>query len=162
LNLHDGNAGGKTSPLLDCRVCDDSYDLGEKGFNYHSAPFHARLGQDPQANLNGAFYPADFFTTAYQAIPTTSYQAKAGEEVRFRVLQPHGRNRQHAFLIYGHDFADLLPRFGSPHSPIISVGKGLTVNIRQANPGSWLYRDGPAHLWAGGLWGSFVVGQPKP
>lgn len=162
LNLHDGNAVGKTSPLLDCRVCDDSYDLGEKGFNYHSAPFYARLGQDPQANLNGAFYPTDFFTTAYQAIPTTSYQANAGEEVRFRVLQPHGRNRQHAFLIYGHDFADLLPRFGSPHSPLISVGKGLTVNIRQANPGSWLYRDGPVHSWAGGLWGTFVVGQPKP
>lgn len=160
LNLHYRTAAGTTDPIPDCRVCDDSYDLGEKGFNYHSAPFQARLGQHPSANLNGALYPADFFTPTYQSISTTTYRAVPGEEVRFRVLQPHGRNRQHTFLLYGHDFLDLLPNFGSPHSPLISVGKGLTVNIRHANPGYWLYRDGPTHMWAGGMWGSFVVGQP--
>jgi hypothetical protein len=160
LNLHHRIAAGTTEPMPDCRVCDDSYDLGEKGFNYHSAPFQARLGQHPLANLNGAWYPPDFFTPAYRSIPTTTYRAVPGEEVRFRVLQPHGRNRQHAFLVYGHDFPDLLPQFGSPHSPLISIGKGLTVNIRHANPGYWLYRDGPTHMWASGMWGSFVVGQP--
>jgi hypothetical protein len=157
LNLHSTKQDGRKVAIPDCRICDDSYDLGEKGFNYHTAPFSARLDQDPPANLNGAFFPADFFTSAYKPIPTTTYEAHSGEEVRFRVLQPHGRSRQHAFLIYGHDFPDLLPNFGSNHSPLMSVGKGLTVNIRSANPGYWLYRDGPAHMWSSGLWGSFVV-----
>ncbi len=160
LNLHYRTTAGKMEPMPDCRICDDSYDLGEKGFNYHTAPFQVRLGQKPLANLNGAFYPTDFFSSEYQSIPTTTYLAEAGKELRFRVLQPHGRNRQHAFLVYGHDFQDLLRSFGSPHSPLISVGKGLTVNIQNAKPGYWLYRDGPAHMWAGGMWGSLVVGQP--
>lgn len=160
LNLHVKKSDGSSEPLPDCRICDDSYDLGDKAFNHHTAPFQARLGQAPDANLNEAFYPTNFFTPQYKAIPTTEYTAMTGEEVRFRVLQPHGRARQHAFLIYGHDFADLLPNYGSPHSPLISVGKAMTVTIPSAHEGYWLYRDGPNHMWSGGLWGSFQVGEP--
>lgn len=161
LNLHSTKSDGSSEALPDCRICDDSYDLGEKAFNYHTAPFQARLGQAPNANLNAAFYPTNFFMPAYKEIPTTEYTALPGEEVRFRVLQPHGRARQHAFLIYGHDFPDMLPYYGSPHSPLMSVGKAMTVKIPEAHEGYWLYRDGPAHMWSGGLWGSFTVGTPK-
>lgn len=162
LNLHQAKTDNSPSWIIkDCRICDDSYDLGEKAFNYHTAPFHARLGQADDANLNEVFYPADFFTPQYKPIPTTGYTAEPGEEVRFRILQPHGRARQHAFLLYGHDFEDILPYYGSPHSPLISVGKAMTVTIPNAREGYWLYRDGPNHMWAGGLWGSFQVGSPK-
>lgn len=160
LNLHYTKKDGSTSPIPDCRICDDSYDLGDKAFNHHTAPFQTRLGQEPDANLNEAFYPTNFFTSAYKPIPTTTYTAEPGEEVRFRVLQPHGRSRQHAFMVYGHDFQDMLPDFGSPHSPLISVGKAITVTIPEAQEGNWLYRDGPAQMWSGGLWGSFNVGTP--
>lgn len=161
LNLHYTKSDGKSGPLPDCRICDDSYDLGDKAFNYHTAPFQIRLGQAPEANLNEAFYPTNFLTPQYKPIPTTEYTALPKEEVRFRVLQPHGRARQHAFLLYGHDFQDILPYYGSPHSPLMSVGKAMTVKIPHAQEGYWLYRDGPAQMWSGGLWGSFQVGEPK-
>lgn len=160
LNLHYTKPDGSSAPTPPCRICDDSYDFGDKAFNHHTAPFQARLGQDPSANLNDAFYPTNFFTPHYKAIPTTEYTAQPGEEVRFHVLQPHGRSRQHAFLLYGHDFTDLLPYYGSPHSPLMSVGKSITAKIPHAHEGYWLYRDGPAQLWSGGLWGSFTVGTP--
>jgi hypothetical protein len=160
VNLHYTKSDGSTAPLPDCRICDDSYDLGDKAFNYHTAPFQARLGQAPDTNLNGAFYPTNFLTPQYKPVPTTEYTALPGEEVRFRVLQPHGRARQHAFLLYGHDFEDILPKYGSAHSPLISVGKAMTVTIPSAHEGYWLYRDGPNQMWSGGLWGSFTVGTP--
>ena len=160
LNLHYTKSDGSTKPMPDCRICDDSYDLGDKAFNYHTAPFQARLGQDPDANLNEAFFPSDFFTQDFRPIPTSEYTALPGEEVRFRVLQPHGRSRQHAFMLYGHNYEDMLPYFGSPHSALMSVGKAMTVTIAEAVEGNWLYRDGPAQMWSGGLWGSFKVGNP--
>ncbi len=160
LNLHK-KSGDSDGPIENCRICDDSYDLGDKAFNYQTAPFFARLGQKDKANLNQVFYPTNFFTPEYKPIPTAEYTANPGEEVRFRVLQPHGRARQHAFLLYGHDFEDLLPKYGSAHSPLMSVGKALTVTIPSAREGYWLYRDGPNPMWSAGLWGSFQVGTPK-
>lgn len=167
LNLHLRREGKTAIPVPDCPVCDDSYDLGEKGINYRSAPFWVRLGQRPQdpnnegrwylPDLNGAYYPDDFFTEARQRVPTPRFVAEAGEEVRFRVLQPAGRARQRTFLVYGHDFPDLLPYFGSSHTPLISVGKAITAKIGKARAGHWLYRDGPAQIWAGGAWGVFDV-----
>lgn len=85
-------------------------------------------------------------------------QPKTGEEVRFRVLQPHGRNRQHAFILYGHDYEDMLPRYGSRSSSLISIGKAVTVTIPEAHPGRWLYRDGSAHMWSSGMWGGICRG----
>jgi manganese oxidase len=161
LNLHQVQSDGSSKLVDHCRICDDSYDLGDKAFNYHTAPFFARLGQTDNANLNEVFYPTNFFTPQYKPIPTAEYTAIPGEEVRFRVLQPHGRARQHAFLLYGHDFDDILPKYGSAHSPLISVGKAMTITIPSAHEGYWLYRDGPNHMWSGGLWGSFQVGIPK-
>jgi hypothetical protein len=162
LNLHYAKRNnGHSTPIPDCRICDDSYDLGDKAFNYATAPFAFRLGQSPDANLNQAFFPDNFFTPGYKPIPTEHFRAEPDDEVRFRVLQPQGRNRQHTFLVYGHGYDDLLPRFGSPHSALMSVGKAMTVRVPKAHPGYWLYRDGPAQLWAGGLWGSFTVGSPS-
>ena len=170
LNLYYGEQGVGI-PVPDCRICDDSYDLGEKGINYSSAPFWLRLGQAPRQkpgagpgdpwflpDLNGAYFPRHFFTEALnQAIPTPEFTANSGDEVRFRVLQPSGRARQRSFLVYGHDYPDLLPYFGSAHAPLISVGKAITATIDSAKPGHWLYRDGPAQIWAGGAWGVFDV-----
>jgi manganese oxidase len=47
LNLHWRNPWtGKVEVVKDCNVCDDSYDLGERGVSYRSAPFWARLNKD--------------------------------------------------------------------------------------------------------------------
>lgn len=165
--------------ISDCPVCDDSYDFGEKGVNYKSAPFWARLriskgrfsmssqnNFGPKSNLNHAVFPQTFFFDKWRPIPTPTFVAYAGEEVRFRVVQPHGRARQRAFLVYGHDYYDLIPKFGSPHSALVSAGKALNIPLEgPVKAGCYLYRDGPSQMWSGGVWGSFHVynkGGSKP
>ncbi|GJL63247.1 MAG: hypothetical protein NPIRA04_19010 [Nitrospirales bacterium] len=180
LNLHwpassDENGsslpdGGSSSVALEnCPICDDSYDRGEKGINYRTDPFWARLRNGthddgtavntrPGSNLNHVIFPENFFQESFAEIPTPVYEATAGEDVRFRVVQPHGRARQRTFLTLGHDYQDLLPQFGSPHSALISAGKAITATIEGgAKEGCYMYRDGPSQIFAGGAWGRFNV-----
>jgi hypothetical protein len=166
LNLHYESLDA-SHPIPNCLICDDSYDRGEKGINYNTEPFWARLKQKPSLDvasgkwtlpeLNDAYFPENFFLESYQPTATPKFLAKKEEEVRFRVLQPHGRARQRTFMVYGHDFPDMMPEFGSPHAPLISVGKAITAKIDSANPGLWQYRDGPNQMWSGGAWGIFDV-----
>jgi manganese oxidase len=168
LNLHS-----TTGAVPDCAVCDDSYDLGEKGLSYRAAPFWARLNTltgssfAADSNLNHALFPPDFFSPVYPAA-TPTFVAKEGEEVRFRVLQSAGRARQRAFTVYGYDYDDMMPEFGSPASALMSVGKAMTVRLSGPDlnedkvldgvqPGCYIYRDGPAQFFSGGVWGMFVV-----
>ncbi len=122
----------KTEPVGDCPICDDSYDHGEKGINYRAAPFWARLRQGMDSNgrrvfndigagadLNQVQFPKNFLLSSWADIPTPVFQAKAGEEVRFRVSQPYGRARQRAFVSFGADYADMMPGFGCPAIPLI-------------------------------------------
>ncbi len=154
------------SRVVDCLVCDDSYDRGDKGFNYRSEPFWARLrdgGQDvgPRANLNAAVFPPTFFMQERQPIATPGFEAYAGEELRFRVLHPSGRARQRSFLVGGHDYVDLLDGLGSPGAALLAPGKAFTARIGQAHAGCWLYRDGATTLFSGGSWGSLRVHPSK-
>ena len=65
------------------------------------------------------------------------------------------------FLLYGHNLEDLLRKFSSAYSPMILVGKALTVRIPSEHERHWLHRDGPNHMWFNELWGSFTVGTPN-
>src|SRR5690606_16858935 len=121
-----------STPVADCLVCDDSYDRGEKGLNYRSEPFWARLrdgGQDtgPRSDLNAALFPATFLMQEYLPIATKPIRAIAGEEVRIRVLHPGGRARQRAFIAGGHDYVDMMTGFGSPGSALMAPGKAFTA-----------------------------------
>ncbi len=152
-------------PLPNCRVCGDSYDYGEKGVSHRSAPFALRLpGQhgryDPstyprdETDLNRHQFPPDFFTETYRAIPTPVLEALRNEQVMIRVLHPGGRARQRSFSLLGATYDDVFPGFGSGHSGLIGPGKGLTAGlcaprIRE----DYLWRDGPQHIFAGGVWG---------
>lgn len=170
LNLHWNNPAGVSGPIGDCLICDDSYDHGEKGLNYRSAPFWSRLrnGKDISENtvthdtgagsdLNQVLFPDNFLSESWASVPTPIFQAKVGEEVRFRVSQPHGRARQRVFLSFGHNYQDLMPHFGSAHAALLSAGKSITARLDAANQGCYLYRDGPMHIFAGGVWGHFRV-----
>jgi hypothetical protein len=168
LIYQDGlNLRVRGQPIPDCLVCGDSYDRGEKAVNYRTAPFWARLGATPQSELNAFGFPRDFFTPRFRPIPTPHFAAEAGEEVVFRVVQPHGRARQRAFLLLGHDYPELLPQFGSPHSVLIAPGKGITARLDSTAtdgpsgvaPGYWLWRDGPAPHFSGGVWGTLEVSR---
>lgn len=163
--------GGR--PIPDCRICDDSYDLGEKGLNYATAPFWARFPQRrPDADLNGRVFPADFFVVPdadaklggvpaearFGDAPTPRFRAVEGERLLFRLGQPAGRARQRAFVVLGHDYPDAgIERFGSAASSLVSAAKALSAEIPRARPGYWLYRDGPTQHFAGGAWGVLEV-----
>jgi manganese oxidase len=195
LNLHKKVGTAAAIPVQDCPICDDSYDRGEKGVNYRSEPFWARLretGQqvpnakrgpdgeladpesfsdgpiDEQSNLNFAQFPKNVWQSEMAPIATPEFVARAGETVKFRVLQPGGRARQRAFQIVGNDYADLLPfavdgngdkttRMGSPASALLAPGKAITATLKGVRPGCYVYRDGPTSLLSGGVWGSFKV-----
>ncbi|MDD1612109.1 MAG: hypothetical protein LUQ57_03110, partial [Methylococcaceae bacterium] len=169
LNLHY-----KKVPIPDCIICDDSYDLGERGVSYRSAPFWARLGLEPPASgkpgdwvdLNTQTFPANFFQTSYQPIPTPTLEARPGERVKVHVLQPAGRARQRVFTVTGHDYAAMppLPGFGSIGTVLMSPGKAITADLQNTDSGKdgvtegqWLYRDGPAYMFSNGVWGQLTV-----
>lgn len=174
LNLHwpsPWSSDNTSKPIGDCIICDDSYDRGEKGLNYRAAPFWARLRQGMDGNgnlivndtgagsdLNQIVFPNNFLLSSWAHLPTPIFQAKAGEEVRFRISQPHGRARQRTFVSFGHDYPDMLPEFGSSHAALISVGKAMTATLSgAAKEGCYIYRDGPMHMFASGVWGYFRV-----
>ena len=160
-------------PLPNCSVCDDSYDLGEKGVSYRSAPFARRLADwgnplslgltrypNDAVNLNAAAFPSAFFDAGARTLPTPRLVAYPGEELAIRVAHPAGRARQRSFLLLGHAYDDLLPGFGSGHTGLLGPGKALTAAVCASRaPASYLYRDGPQHIFAGGVYGHLDVAQ---
>jgi len=169
MNFH--HAG---KPIPDCLSCDDSYDLGERGVSYRSAPFWARLGLTPPASgrnedwvdLNTQEFPTDFLLPSQGNIPTPAVQGKAGEPLRVHVLDPAGRARQRTFTLLGHNYAELppLPRFGAPGAVLLAPGKAITADLENTDPdktgavpGTWIYRDGPANMFSSGVWGSVLI-----
>lgn len=174
-SLPPSQRGYPGHPLPDCRVCDDSYDRGERGIGYRTAPFARRLAgwggsvwlgiaDYPRdgADLNAALFPLDFFASTHP-VPTPRLLARPNEEVVIRIAHPAGRARQRAFLMMGHSYEDLLPGFGSGHSGLIGPGKALTASTCAASDaGEYLYRDGPQHIFAGGVWGHLAVGSAAP
>lgn len=169
LNLHYNKV-----PIPDCIICDDSYDLGERGVSYRSAPFWARLNLTPPASgksgdwvdLNTQTFPANFFQASYQPIPTPTLEARPGERVKVHVLQPAGRARQRVFTVTGHEYAAMPPLagFGSIGTVLMSPGKAITADLQNTDlgkdgvtEGQWLYRDGPAYMFSNGVWGQLTV-----
>jgi len=147
--------------IPDCFICDDSYDFGEKGINYRSAAFWQRLGLKTDGHkgfdLNDVAFPANFYEDSYKPLPFQDFKAKTGEELRFLVLHPGGRARQHSFQLYGHTFTTGIKEYGSPWSVLVAPGKAETLVIDKSKPGTWLYRDGPATMFANGSWGRLIV-----
>jgi manganese oxidase len=156
-------------PILDCPICDDTYDFGEKGTNLRSSPFFARLrhGNDPlqqhqdmdvQDNLNTFVFPSNFFTPRWHGIETQIFSAKAADEIMFRIIHPGGRARQRAFIPVGFDYDDLYPGFGVPHSALLAPGKAVSaLATAPAEAGCYMWRDGPNQIWASGVWGLLDV-----
>ncbi|AZQ68231.1 hypothetical protein EF888_14450 [Silicimonas algicola] len=193
LNLHDKRSGiewrfsdgvavaSKATP--DCMICDDSYDRGDQGVSYHSAPFQARLRDigtpavpgmalEADSDLNAVAFPSDFWMLqpdeeaagaggwgpSKVATSMPVLRAEAGEEVTMNVLEPSGRARQHAFVTISQDYDDLFPGFGFPHSALIAPGKAIAAPLtRPVQEGCYLWHDGPTHLRAGGIWGLLDV-----
>ena len=174
--------GLRQRPMPECIVCDDSYDLGDRGISYHSAPFFARLRDagpggghalpwvplEADTDLNAALFPQDFFLlqpgeAAAGAMAGTGpakaetslpvLRAEEGEEIIVSVVQPSGRARQHAVVTIAQDYDDLFPGFGFPHAALMAPGKAVNAPLAlPARAGCYLMHDGPTHLRGGGIW----------
>jgi manganese oxidase len=153
--------------VADCLVCDDSYDWGEKGVSYRSAPFNRRLlppaGRSIEShyNFNEFDFGKDFFALAAgerSQPPMHVLRAEAGEEVVIHVVHPGGRARQRAFVTLAQDYDDLFPGFGFPRAALLGPGKAITASLTRAlESGCYLWFDGPTPLRAGGAWGLLDV-----
>jgi hypothetical protein len=173
LNLHDRETKDQhDSNLLvtDCKVCDDTYDLGEKGVSYRSEPFNVRLRPttpDPvetHMNLNGFDFGPEFFPLRPGEVggpfeaPIPVLRAIEGEEITVHVVHPGGRARQRAFVTVALDYDDLFHGFGFPRGALLAPGKAITAQVlRKPVAGCYLWFDGPAQTRAGGTWGLIDV-----
>ncbi|MHA6644089.1 hypothetical protein [Mesorhizobium sp. A623] len=181
LNLRDKATFDRFMPLgsvgapklvADCKICDDSYDLGDEAVNYRSAPFNIRLRGEPGVveaaeghfDLNAYQFGPEFFALRPNEAGLGKspqphiLRAEAGEEVVVHVIHPGGRARQRTFVTIGQDYDDLFPGFGFPHSALLGPGKAVTASLtKKMQLGCYLWHDGPTHLRAGGVWGLLDV-----
>ncbi len=177
-------------PMPNLRNGDDSEDSGQKAFNYGTEPIWARLGASPadepdmmsEYDWSNVFSStvshfqchADFAKGRYCDPETPIFTAKAGDQLRFRVVHPGGHPRQHGFTLFGHDWS-LSPwidnsrtmgwnqfssmRVGSTGG----IGPGRAINIMAsaggdcAVHGDYLYRTQEGFMFGGGLWGILRV-----
>jgi hypothetical protein len=176
LNLYRGR-----SPVPDGILGDDPEDAGEKAFNYRTEPLWDRVGASPDDDLNDFLLPDDLLcpsATALAACPgpscpvqTPVFSVPAGTPVVWRVAQASGRSRSHSLAIYDHEWV----RYNAAsEEPVVGTQGQLSVGVSTdivplygagarfgTEPGVSLYRDMPAPMLLGGLWGCFVAtGEP--
>ncbi len=167
--------------VADCKICDDSYDFGEKGVSFRAEPFDVRLrgwqgnptGIERHYDFNAYEYgavtdpgdtSASFFRLAANELPAWPkaplpvVRAVAGEELVVHVVHPGGRARQRAFVAIAQDYDDLFPGFGFPRGALLAPGKATTASItKPLEAGCYLFFDGPTQIRAGGVWGLIDV-----
>lgn len=181
INLRYGD-GTPVPPLANN---DDAEDSGHKAFNYSSEPLWKRMGIKAETPLHETLWLDYSKVLSNVTAPdggdplTPVFLATAGSQVRFRILQPGGHQRNHVFQIHGHTWqenpylrdaatgmqvigSNLLtqwvgsqPGIGpSSHFDIVlQNGAGGKFKI----PGDYLYRDQQSFMFDGGLWGIFRV-----
>ena len=175
---------------------EDSEDSGMKAFNYKTEPIWARLGFvtemskiDPATfnrvdELLNDVNQANVLSSATHGDPETPiFTAAPGQLVRFRVVQPTGHPRQHAFTLFGHNWFHEAWTNNStqqwrpgvdpePTSMTIGAQGGHTArrhwNIILPSaggsfqqPGDYLMRTQESYHFTSGLWGIFRVQPAK-
>jgi hypothetical protein len=158
---------------------EDAEDSAQKAINYRTEPLWKRMGYAPQTpfEITRNF---DFTNVLTNALvggdpQTPVFTARAGQQVRFRVLNANGHARNNVFNLHGHfwqeepytnkskvignnplsEFKGALYGIGpSSHYEVIPVngaGGGRRVS------GDYLYRTQAAFMFDGGIWGIFRV-----
>ena len=170
--------------LKDIGGAEDAEDSGHNGFNYRTEPFWARVNKRPETDLgtmNGVVWTN--VMSSLEPLPgcngpcgdpaTPVFTAQAGMDVRFRVLHPMGKTRQHAFGIMGHNWqyhpwtANSTVLGFNPFTFDTGVYGGIGPS-RHLNiltnaggafrvTGDYLYRSQESFSFAGGMWGIFRV-----
>ena len=188
LSLHQNG-----QPMPNHRMADDAEDTGQKGFNYRTEPLWARNGVGTSGADFNTLNKVDYSNTLSSIHPnpgcwdkpnsvcgdpeTAVFKAKAGSDIRFRLVHPNGHSRQHAFVLHGHNW-DYQPwkhdstEIATPDEKEIQtarvgaiggIGPGRHFNIVtkaggvNAVPGDYLFRVQENFQFHGGMWGILRV-----
>ncbi|HEU4711746.1 MAG TPA: hypothetical protein VFS76_09285 [Pyrinomonadaceae bacterium] len=158
---------------------EDAEDSAQKAINYRTEPLWKRMGYAPETDF-GTTRNFDFTNVLTNALvggdpQTPVFTAKAGQQVRFRVLNANGHARNNVFNLHGHFWQEEpytnaskvignnpLSEFKgsqygvgpSSHYEVIPVnGAGGARRIT----GDYLYRTQNSFQFDGGIWGIFRV-----
>ncbi|MEK6282501.1 MAG: hypothetical protein AABN95_19240 [Acidobacteriota bacterium] len=158
---------------------EDSEDSGHKAINYRTEPLWKRMGYAPETPLH--ITRTFDFTNVLRNLQvggdpqTPVFTAKAGQNVRFRVLSANGHGRSIAFQVHGHYWQEEPYTNNSKeigNNPLSEV-KGAQYGVNPSShfdivptngaggirmiTGDYLYRDQMSFKFDGGLWGLFRV-----
>ncbi len=194
-------------PVANLSGAEEPDDYGVKAVNYRSEPLWGRRGGDPSIpfeDRNESDY-ADVLSSK-RSLDGTGCQAeiavlsdtpeglsgcdpetpvlvaRAGREVRLRIVHPGGRTRQQALALSGHDWnpmpwtegsRTLLPTHADAmeHAWIVQgayngVGPLMSANLllraggRAGTPMDYLWRSQASFVFDGGMWGLLRVQRP--
>ncbi len=183
-------------PMPNHRMADDAEDTGQKGFNYGTEPLWARNGIGTSGADFNELNNVDYSNSLSSNYPnpgcqgpcgdpnTEVFSASTGSSVRFRIVHPGGHSRQHAFVLYGHNWdyqpwikgsTELFDNLdGDEEAKMTSsrlgaiggIGPARHVNILTTAggkfevPGDYLFRVQEQFQFQGGMWGILRV-NPK-
>ncbi|HEX6861482.1 MAG TPA: hypothetical protein VF414_01640, partial [Thermoanaerobaculia bacterium] len=168
-------------PVPSMAVDEDPAESGQKGINYRTEPLWFRLGHAPDTPMeetrnNPNYHLVLSNTWIGGADPETPvFTAKAGEDVRFRLVHPGGHSQAHVFDVHGHVWEETPYNFNSTriaanaasewqgtrgghgpsnhHEAVLKNGAGSKFKAF----GDYLYRDYAGWLLDDGIWGLFRV-----
>ena len=158
---------------------EDAEDSAQKAINYRTEPLWKRMGYAPETDFENTrnFDFTNVLTNAQVGgdPQTPVFTARAGQQVRFRVLNANGHSRNNVFNLHGHFWQEEpyankskiignnpLSEFkGSQYGigptshyeviPVNGAGGGRRVT------GDYLYRTQVSIMFDGGIWGIFRV-----
>jgi hypothetical protein len=184
----DDEEGTNTTPAV-CKGVSDAQDAGNYALNYRTEPFWFRMGYAPEDGPDAANeldLQAVLSNGRVGGDPRTPiFTAKAGQEVRFRLVQPSGHSSTSVFTLHGHSWL-LRPYVAGPNNfpsqridgtlavtpaaavPVVGANDGIgpsnhfDVVVPQAGgpfriPGDYLFRNMMPTPFEGGQWGILRV-----
>ena len=166
------NLGGPTG-------AEDAEDSAQKAINYRTEPLWKRMGYAPETpfEITRNFDFTNVLTNAQVGSDpqTPVFTARAGQQVRFRILNANGHARNNVFNLHGHfwqdePFANNSKMIGNnPLSEFkgsqYGVGPSSHYEVMPVNgaggarriTGDYLYRTQNSFQFDGGIWGIFRV-----
>lgn len=155
-----------------CRKFDPE-DQGNRGWNYRTEPFWARLSPgNPRSELNELDQTNVLNSNVYWDPETVMWKANPGQPFRIRVVMPDGRSRGHTLTVSGHEWPL------SPYYAYKSQAQGIRMGIGpmthyNINPfqgagglgsytGDYLLRNMGSMGISSGHWGILRVETTRP
>ena len=136
-------------------IAEDSQDMGQMAVNFATEPLWFRFGIGPNAPFGNAGTPNSFgaIPNAHMAYSnalgggdpeTPVFEANAGQEVRMRILMPHGIGRGTTFNLHGHVWQR------DPYICPREADLGLTGKCEPGGVGSTAIGHNPIGMYLGG------------